>query len=33
LKEDTLYDEYKVPQDIVNIIMDMDVKQYLTKQK
>jgi hypothetical protein len=31
LKEDTLYDEYKVPQDIVNIIMDMDVKQYLTK--
>jgi hypothetical protein len=33
LKEDSLYDEYKVPQDIVNIIMDMDVKQYLTKQK
>jgi hypothetical protein len=33
LKEDGLYDEYKVPQDIVNIIMDMDVKQYLTKQK
>ena len=31
LKEDGLYDEYKVPQDIVNIIMDMDVKQYLTK--
>ena len=31
LKEDTLYDEYKVPQDIVNIIMDMYVKQYLTK--
>ena len=31
LKEDSLYDEYKVPQDIVNIIMDMDVKQYLTK--
>ena len=30
LKEDTLYDEYKVPQDIVNIIMDMDMKQYLT---
>jgi hypothetical protein len=33
LKEDGIYDEYKVPQDIVNIIMDMDVKQYLTKQK
>jgi hypothetical protein len=33
LKEDGLYDEYKVPQDIVNIIMDMDVNQYLTKQK
>jgi hypothetical protein len=31
LKEDCLYDEYKVPQDIVNIIMDMDMKQYLTK--
>ena len=31
LKEDSLYDEYKVPQDIVNIIMDMDVNQYLTK--
>jgi len=33
LKEDSLYDEYKVPQDIVNIIMNMDVKQYLTNQK
>jgi hypothetical protein len=32
LKEDGLYDEYKVPQDIVNIVMDMDVNQYLTKQ-
>ena len=31
LKEDSLYEEYKVPQDIINIIMDMDVKQYLTK--
>ena len=31
LKDDTQYDEYKVPQDIINIIMDMDVKQYLTK--
>jgi hypothetical protein len=33
LKEDTLYDEYKVPQDIVNIVLGMDMKQYLTKQK
>jgi len=31
LKEDCLYDEYKVPQDVVNIIMNMNVKQYLTK--
>ena len=31
LKEDGLYDEYKVPQDIVNIVMNMDMKRYLTK--
>ena len=31
LKEDSLYDEYKVPQNIINIVMDMDVNQYLTK--
>ncbi len=31
LKEDSLYDEYKVPQDIINIVMGMDVNQYLTK--
>ena len=31
LKEDSLYDEYRVPQNIINIIMDMDVNQYLTK--
>ena len=30
LKEDSLYDEYKVPKDIVNIVMNMDMKQYLT---
>ena len=30
LKEDSLYDEYKVPQDIVNIVLNMDMKQYLT---
>jgi hypothetical protein len=33
LKEDNLYDEYRVPQDIVNIVMEMNVNQYLTKQK
>ena len=31
LKEYSLYDEYKVPQNIINIVMDMDVNQYLTK--
>ena len=31
LKEDSLYDEYKVPQKIVDIVMDMNMKQYLTK--
>jgi hypothetical protein len=31
LKEDSLYDEYKVPQKIINTVMDMDMKQYLTK--
>jgi len=31
MKEDGLYDEYKVPQDIVNIVKNMDMKQYLTK--
>ena len=31
LKEDSLYDEYKVPKDIVKIVMNMDMKQYLTK--
>ena len=31
LKEDSIFDEYKVPQDIVNIVMNMDMKQYLTK--
>ena len=30
LKEDSIFDEYKVPQDIVNIVMNMDMKQYLT---
>jgi hypothetical protein len=29
LKDDTQYDEYKVPQDIIDIIMDVDMKKYL----
>lgn len=32
LKEDSLYDEYRVPQDIVNIVMSMDMKKYLTNK-
>jgi hypothetical protein len=31
LKDDSSYDEYKIPQNIINIVMDMDVNQYLTK--
>ena len=31
LKEDSTYEEFKVPQNIVDIVMDMDVNQYLTK--
>ena len=29
LKDDSQYDEYKVPQDVINIIMDMNMKEYL----
>jgi hypothetical protein len=29
LKDDSLYDEYKVPQDVINTIMDMNMKEYL----
>jgi hypothetical protein len=29
LKDDSLYDEYKVPQDVINVIMDMNMKEYL----
>jgi len=29
LKDDTLYDEYKVPQEVIDIVMDMDMKKYL----
>ena len=31
LKEDSLYDEYKVPQEVINTILDMDIKKYLKK--
>lgn len=30
LKDDNTCDEYKVPQNIINIVMNMDMKQYLT---
>ena len=29
LKDDSLYDEYKVPQEVVDIILEMDIKKYL----
>jgi hypothetical protein len=29
LKDDSQYDEYKVPQEVIDIIMDMDMKKYL----
>jgi hypothetical protein len=29
LKDDSQYDEYKVPQEIIDIIMEMDMKKYL----
>jgi hypothetical protein len=31
LKEDSSYDEYKVPQEVIDIIMGMDMKKYLKK--
>jgi hypothetical protein len=31
LKEDSLYDEYKVPQDVIDTILEMDMKKYLKK--
>jgi len=33
LKDDSQYDEYKVPQEVINIVMDMDVKKYLITKK
>lgn len=29
LKDDSLYDEYKVPQEVIDIILGMDMKKYL----
>ena len=29
LKDDATYDEYRVPQEVVNLIMNMDMKKYL----
>jgi hypothetical protein len=31
LKDDSSYDEYKVPQEVIDIIMEMDMKKYLKK--
>ena len=33
LKDDTFYDEYRVPKDIIDIVLDMDVKKYLITKK
>ena len=29
LKDDSLYDEYKVPQEVIDTILEMDIKKYL----
>ncbi len=31
LKDDTFYDEYRVPKDVVDTVLDMDIKKYLVK--
>jgi hypothetical protein len=31
LKDDSSYDEYKVPQEVIDIIMEMDMEKYLKK--
>jgi hypothetical protein len=31
LKEDTFFDEYRVPQDIIKTVLDMDIRKYLVK--
>lgn len=32
LKDDSDYEEYRVPKDVVNTILEMDIKKYLTKK-
>lgn len=29
LKEDTFFDEYRVPSDVINLVLNMDIKKYL----
>jgi len=31
LKEDSNYDEYRVPKEVIDIVMNMDFKMYLVK--
>jgi hypothetical protein len=31
LKDDTFYDEYRVPKDIIDTVLDMEINQYLVK--
>ena len=31
LKDDTFYDEYRVPKDVIDTVLDMDIKKYLVK--
>ena len=33
LKDDSEYVEYKIPQEVINTVMDMDVKKYLKNKK
>ena len=33
LKEDTFFDEYRVPKDIIDTVLEMDVKEFLEKKK
>jgi hypothetical protein len=33
LKEDTTYDEYRVPKELISTVLDMDMKKYLVKSK
>jgi hypothetical protein len=33
LKEDVTFEEYRVPKDIINIVMDMDMNKYLNLKK